>query len=30
MVAALLRPVGFGDVLDGWGADYSWMQCFTR
>jgi hypothetical protein len=24
----LLRPAGFGDVFDGWGANYPWMQSF--
>jgi hypothetical protein len=28
MVDALLRPAGFGDVFDDWGAKYPWMQSF--
>jgi hypothetical protein len=28
MVDALLRPGGFGDVFDSWGADYGWMHDF--
>jgi hypothetical protein len=27
-VDALLRPDGFGDVFDSWGADYRWMHDF--
>jgi hypothetical protein len=28
MVDELLRPDGFGDVFDDWGAKYPWMQSF--
>jgi hypothetical protein len=28
MVDALVRPAGFGDVFDDWGAKYPWMQSF--
>jgi hypothetical protein len=28
MVDALLRPAGYGDVFDDWGAKYPWMQSF--
>ncbi|MGH2557504.1 MAG: nucleotidyltransferase domain-containing protein [Thermomicrobiales bacterium] len=30
IVDDLCRPAGFGDVFDGWGADYQWMQTFRR
>ena len=29
VVDAFLRPAGFGDVFDDWGAKYRWMQSFT-
>ena len=28
LVDALLRPAGFGEVFDSWGAKYPWMQTF--
>jgi hypothetical protein len=28
MVDTLLRPAGFGDVIDDWAEKYEWMQSF--
>jgi hypothetical protein len=30
MVDALVRPAGFGDVFDDWGAKYPWMRSFRE